>query len=455
MRRQMVFVTLGLCVWPFFADAAEYYVDSENGSIQGDGSASRPWRSIQAVIDAGLVETRTWTELPYKQGSQLKARHAGASIKGGDTIWLRSGFHGDLLIDRHYNSKPITLAAEPGHKPCLSGLHIRSSSHWIVRGLRISGEYGKPFKRKTLVQLRSHNWHGPVSDITVEDCFVSSVADTSGWSVQDWNARACNGFQVDGTRMTIENNRLLNVNFGISVDASHSLIRNNEVKNFSGDGLRGLGDYSTFEYNIVKNCYNVNANHDDGFQSWSVGPKGVGSGEVKGIVLRGNTIINQEDPNQPHQGELQGIGCFDGMFVDWVVENNVVIVDHWHGITLLGARNCRIVNNTVMDLKPGRPGPPSVRIANHKNGTPSEGGLIRNNLGAVSAVEGVVQDHNMAVEDPSVLFVAPDRFDFRLRAMSPAIDAGSPRQAPRLDRDGTKRPRGKAVDIGAYERYAD
>ena len=39
------------------------------------------------------------------------------------------------------------------------------------------------------------------------------------------------------------------------------------------------------------------------------------------------------------------------MFVDWVIENNVVIVDHWHGITLGGARNCRIVNNTVIDPK--------------------------------------------------------------------------------------------------------
>ena len=46
------------------------------------------------------------------------------------------------------------------------------------------------------------------------------------------------------------------------------------------------------------------------------------------MVLRGNTIINYEDPGQPHRGTLQGIGCFDGMFVDWVIENNVVIVDH-------------------------------------------------------------------------------------------------------------------------------
>lgn len=396
-------VCLCLCLGSVVTSGAEFYVDPENGSMQGDGSAQHPWQSIQAVVDAGLIETQSWEQLPYKQGVQLKARHVGAPIQGGDTIWLRSGYHGDLYIDKHYNAKSITLAAEEGHEPRLSGLHIRASSHWVVKGLSISAEFAEPFKRRTLVQLRSHGWHGPVHDVTVEDCAVSSVADTTSWSVQDWNTRACNGFQVDGTRMTIQNNQVLNVNFGISVEASHSLIRHNEVKNFSGDGLRGLGDYSTFEYNTVKNCYNVNANHDDGFQSWSVGPKGVGSGEVKGIVLRGNTIINREDPDQPHPGALQGIGCFDGTFVDWVVENNVVIVDHWHGITLLGARDCRIANNTVRDQKEGTPGPPWIKIGRHKNGTAPEQCEIRHNRAVVSAAPGVAQENNRPVQGPSAL----------------------------------------------------
>ena len=113
-----------------------------------------------------------------------------------------------------------------------------------------------------------------------------------------------------------------------------------------------------FQYNVVKNCYDVNANHDDGFQSWSRGPQGVGTGEVVGMVLRGNTIINYEDLDQPHRGTLQGIGCFDGMFVDWIVENNVIITDHWHGITLSGATDSRVVNNTVVDLNETSPGPP-------------------------------------------------------------------------------------------------
>jgi hypothetical protein len=63
---------------------------------------------------------------------------------------------------------------------------------------------------------------------------------------------------------------------------------------------------------------------------------------------RGN-LINYEDPAQLFRRTLQGIGCFDGMFVDWVVENNVIITDHWQWHHALGAQNARVVN-TVIDL---------------------------------------------------------------------------------------------------------
>ena len=40
------------------------------------------------------------------------------------------------------------------------------------------------------------------------------------------------GISADGTRITIRRNRLTNVNFGISVGASHSLIERNCIVNF-------------------------------------------------------------------------------------------------------------------------------------------------------------------------------------------------------------------------------
>jgi len=453
---RILLLCIGLCLIPLHARAAEFYVDPVNGSSAGDGSAGRPWRTIQEVIDAGLVESRKWTQLPYTPESKLVPRNSGAPVRAGDTIRLRSGFHGDLLITGHYNTGPITLAAEEGHTPHLSSMRIRASSNWTIRGLTVSAELGETYKRGTLIDLDSHGWHGPVHDIVVEQCAIRSVADSSTWTADDWNRLACNGIQVDGTRMTIRDNRLLNVNFGISVGASHSLVAGNLVENFAGDGLRGLGDYCTFEYNIVKNCYDVNANHDDGFQSWSTGPGGVGTGEVVGIVLRGNTIINYDDPNQPHRGTLQGIGCFDGTFVDWVIENNVIITDHWHGITLGGARNCLVINNTVLDRNDSRPGPPWICVDRHKNGTLPVDCVVRNNLAtAFTSAVSVLQDSNLKIMNPASLFQDAARFDLHLLPGSPAIDAGSSVNAPKLDRDRIPRPQGDGIDIGAYEWHAD
>jgi parallel beta-helix repeat protein len=304
------------------------------------------------------------------------------------------------------------------------------------------------------VRLESHNWHGPARNILIEDCRIFSVNDASSWDAPDWNTQACNGMGSSASDTVITGNHLLNVNFGISVDGDRTFVRNNIVENFGGDGLRGNANDLTFEGNTVKNCYKINENHDDGFQSFSVN----GAPPRERVVLRGNTVINNEDPAQRLRGALQGIGCFDGWYINWIIENNLVVVDHWHGISLYGAINCRIVNNTVLNPYPVIDQARGIWIAvvPHKNGVPGTGCLIRNNISwTITARPGVVHDHNVLINDPGLYadyFVDPGNFDFRPRADAPRIiDTGATVPAPLYDRDGNARPAGAAVDVGAYE----
>ena len=412
------------------------------------------------MLDAGLVESRSWHALPYGEGVKLVPSNEGAPVRAGDTIYLRSGYYGDLRVVGYYNAANVYVVAQDGHVPRFRSLLVQGGSHWVFRGLHISPEHAPTYEKhaptyeKTvLFRIDSRSRQGPVSDIVVEDCTLQSVADSSRWTADDWNRLSCSGVQADGNHLTLRNNVLKNVDFGISVNAEDSLIEGNLVENFAGDGMRGLGNRSVFQYNTVKNCYDVNDNHDDGFQSWSMGSDGVGSGEVQGVVLRGNTFINNEAPDQPYRGQLQGIGCFDGTYVDWVIENNVVVVDTWHGITLLGARNSRIVNNTVVDSRAGGAGPPWIKVGPHKNGTASTGNVIRNNLSASIRTQGddMSVDHNQTVKDPRRLFVDAPAFDFRLRRGARAVDAGSAKLAPEVDRDRFPRPWGRGYDVGAYE----
>jgi hypothetical protein len=80
MRHRTTALVCSALLYAASAHAADVYVDPVNGSASGDGSAGKPWRTIQDVVDGS------------------------APIKPGDTIWLRSGYHGVLAISGRYNA---------------------------------------------------------------------------------------------------------------------------------------------------------------------------------------------------------------------------------------------------------------------------------------------------------------------------------------------------------------
>jgi hypothetical protein len=429
-----------------------FYIDPVNGDPANDGSAEHPWRTLAEVLEAGLIETRAYANLPYTGENPLEIKNSGAPVTAGDTLVLLSGYHGAMDLTGAYNERTITIQAAEGHTPTLSAIRLTSVSNWRFKGLTVSPSTAPTYEKQTLFSVISHDWHGPSDHIPIEDCRLYSVEDSSAWSAEEWNELAGSAISMNGDDMTARGNVCRNVNFGITISGNNGAVVANTIENFAGDGMRGLGNDLRFEANLVKNCYDVNANHDDGFQSWSIGD----DPPRERVTLRGNTIINfEKGADYPLRGSLQGIGCFDGPYVDWVVENNLVITDHWHGISLYGAVNSRIVNNTVVDADddPESPGPPWIMFHDHKDGTPSSGCLIRNNIAATISTSGdTAADHNYRLQDGDTLFQDPANGDYHLRAdAGGVIDAGSADQAPTTDKDDTSRPQGAGFDLGCYE----
>ena len=79
-------VVLGALGYSLPGWAADFYVDPVNGNMSGDGSADRPWSTLQEVLDAGLVESQVWASLPYEDGAELVVKNDGAPVQAGDTI---------------------------------------------------------------------------------------------------------------------------------------------------------------------------------------------------------------------------------------------------------------------------------------------------------------------------------------------------------------------------------
>lgn len=430
-----------------FISAQKFYVDPVNGSPDGNGSAGFPWRTIQEVIANNLIESYEPVNYPYDGTSELKIKNSNAPVSGGDTLILLSGFHGEINLLRYFNEQPITIIAAEGHFPKITRLKLVAGKNWNFSGLTISPEFAEPYVKNDLIRLETHNWSGPVSYIIVENCTAYSIENSSVWDDKQWDSLSCNGIYCSASNVELRNNYLKNVNFGITVNKNNCIVSKNIVENFAGDGLRGLGDDLLFEYNLVKNCYDVNGNHDDGFQSWVVD-----GNPPERVTLRGNIIINYEDENQPYRGSLQGIGLFDGPYVDWIIENNVIMVDHWHGISMYKGINCRIVNNTVVDLNNVSPGPPWIRLGDHKDSSHSENSYVINNLSkSVTIAEGVTAQNNVIIGNYEDYFINYAEKDLRLSSASPARNAGTNFLAPEIDILGTIRPQETAVDAGAYE----
>ncbi len=432
------------------AFANTFYIDPTNGSMANDGSILLPWSTLEEVINANLIHTRGYT-LPYDvTTSTFIDKNTNGPIHAGDTLIVLSGLHGKFFQRGSFNESYITIKAMDGHQPIISEINLTAGSNWRFEGLTISSEPYGEYLTSNLMYLQSHGWHGPINNLHIKDCNLYSTANSTPWSKDDWLSNSRTGMSIVGDSVLVENCHLLNVNFGISLVGKNLIALNNTIENFAGDGMRALGPNIVIEGNTIKNCYKINDNHDDGIQSFNLGTY-----DTRNVIIRGNTILNYEDPNQPLLGTLQGIGCFDGPFNNWIIENNVISVDHWHGISLYGAFDCIIRNNTVIDPTPDiTPGPSWIRINPHKDGTESKNNIVANNITNTMVVTGTSTFKNLLIKDYQSYdenFVDYTIYDFNLIPSSNAIDQGEDSQASTFDILGTLRPQGVNTDMGAFE----
>jgi parallel beta-helix repeat protein len=420
VKKNIVFSVVFILVLCRSGYATSYY-SSPSGSMTDSGtSVTSPWGRLQEVFSSGKT------------------------FLYGDTIYLMSGNHGYPVI-LGINTGDVVITAYKNNNPILNCIDFNGASHWILENVKVYNPSSPPkapilehpvypLSDNTLLRIMNKS-----SNITLSNCYICSIENSSAWTSNDWNYKAWNGVVVEGTcnNNTLNGCHIKNTNFALELSGSnYTTVINTLVENFCGDGIIP-GNNNIIEYNTIRDSYKTNGNHCDLAQGFS----------VTNLLFRGNKMIGRTPGHSSIETDCQGIGFFDGTFKNCIIENNLISVETYHGITIYNANNCKIINNTLIDMASGGL-VPWMNIT----GT---GNIIRNNISSsMNTIEGTT-DHNIVVLRSKYIsyFVDPDNQDYHLKAGSPAINAGIDTDAPVTDLDKTERPQYALIDAGAYEYY--
>jgi len=256
---------------------------------------------------------------------------------------------------------------------------------------------------------------------------------------------------------------------GITWDSRGSYV---DIDGFqiTGSGRHGLlaaGSNLTFKNNFI---------HD---LTVSGGCNGSGGAAIDTYGPVGNVVIDRNIVRNIGYRFIGSCNTIQGIYIanaNNVVTNNIVSgvamagIQQWHGATA-----STIVNNTSFHNKIGillgqgdagtTTGSANNYVANNIVYDNVANGIIEmglmggnnryaNNLVARSGTSWKVKGSVSGSISSDPLFknyLANGAGDYQLYSSSPAIDRGTSTKAPTIDFAGVARPRGAAVDVGAYE----
>lgn len=420
--------------------ATDYYCDPVNGNMNYNGLSSKTaWKSLEDV---------------FARSKKFSA---------GDVIYLMNGAHGRPYITGG-NSDYVTIKALPNHNPKLAGIQFGKGSYWAFDGLTFTadGSGGDNFK-STFIQSNTDNTH-----LVITNSVFYMAEDSSNWTFNDWYTYTKNksifALSVRGNYFKFNNNIIKNVYFGLSILGDNIEIKNNLIDNFAGDAMQlQNSDNVLIENNIIKDAYiqDYNIQHDDAIQLMGV------ASPMNNVVVRNNTIYNFSDEITQSMIDdnlvgysMQGIILTDGKITNSVIENNLVVLDTYHGITINSSDKCRIQNNTIART-PNKVNTenvyPWITFYGGKGGLHTNG-VVRNNIAyQYSIASGNLDQNNISISESSLNnnFTDYSSFDFTLKEDSYAIDTGLNTDISEFDLAGNNRLFNTTVDCGAYEYFAE
>lgn len=440
--------------------------------------------------NSGTSEAQAWKELGF----------ASQQLEAGDTLVILGGTYkmpsddDDRFILVPQNSgtasAPILIRGESGNRPTLAGsdglavaVNLRGKSHITIENLEFT--HDSSASNKNTGDIINNLGGSPSKNIVLQDLYIHDIGesginleDIDGLLIKNCQILRCGVFAVGGPgagpgggwkNVVIDNSDLSYSGHyknpgaedadrpdGFGIETSDGPI---EIKNSRAEHNYGDGFDSKARDTYIHDC--IVANNDcDGVKLWK------GNSKVQNVLIYGNgdglhteakywagLVIESDVPNDAFEvinvtifdrydrqnwpTHIQSMDDPDAVQVPVkVTMKNTIIAGGYEQAVVGGNVNAQVSFTCDNNLfyRPGSEYPIQVNGVDRKISELSSFGS--NNLSA----------------DPK--FVDPawgSTGNYHLQTGSPALNTGTSSGAPAYDLEGTSRPQGSAVDMGAYE----
>ncbi len=327
-----------------------------------------------------------------------------AAATGGETIVLAAGNYGrlamidSLSVEFDFASNVTIRSEDPAAPAVVTGLDMRGASNITFDGITFDYTFnaGDPIHHRPFnvtnsenITIRNATFDGDVAE------GVSPVDDGYGYAL---------GLGIRGsTGVTVENSEFFNFHRGLSVlESSNVTVRGNDVHSMRSDGMNFVEVTGVvIEGNHLHDFHGslASGDHRDFIQFWTNGTDTPSTD----IVIRGNFLdIGDGDWTQSifMRNEEVDWGAGPEMFYrNILIEDNVIINGHTHGITVGQTVGLIIRNNSVLHDDGNRPdgADSTVEIPRISVSSTSTGVVITQNL--TRAINGYTNQSDWNVSD--------------------------------------------------------
>lgn len=325
----------------------------------------------------------------FQASTKAELLSALGKASGGDVIQLSGGNYGQLSLKGVAFSSNVSIVSKSGGDPAtFTGLSLDQVKNISFDGVTFDYHSASGVSTSTRPFSISGSQNVTIRNSTFDGDVAKGVSE-----IEDGFGAGYGLMIRDSSQISIENNAVFNFTRGIVVgNSSDVAITGNNIHSLRCDGM----DFAAVSNTLIENnwvhdfrCDPGSGDHPDMIQFWTSGT----TTPSTNIIIRGNHLdVGDGGWTQSifMRNELvdSGQAGSDMFYQNILIEDNVIVNAHAHGITVGETVGLTIRNNTVLHNDGGASDGPDggVEIPAINVALTASGVIIANNL--VSAISG-------------------------------------------------------------------